>query len=1052
MKKLFTLLTMLVLGIGSMWGQEITTWSLNLISTLQTKDHLVASAGTGKRYAFRMPSTTVPGWCNFVTRTEYSTNGFNNISADALFCIENGSTSGTYNLKRYSDGQYLSGNATFSNTGMDLTLTDRAPSNVEDFTQGLGYESPYVSFDNSLGGHYNCGNGDHGLQFRGGTGGWSVYVIVGPVYIVKVNYVDSNGGSVQASGTHFVLDGTTVNTAAPEISGYRLTSTSTPNTPTVTVSGADVEITYTYEEKWPVNFDKSTRSSHDARYTDKVGLGNQSYSFSAAAGDYIYHDFTNQTFEAPYNTAVTPVIGYRGHAMYGYLYIDYNNDGDFVDDGELVSQLAENSWTYEMRNDDKTIPDFTPSKGGTYRMRYKIDWENTDPGGSSSIASDGGTIIDITLKVYYTIAVNGLIPDGTEITFKENTVTNGSRVYADSPANSDINVTFPSGRDYSYSVSIAGSTITINMLPYVEITDVANLKNGLYVIQGKANGSTGFWYHDKSLSDSRYFRMSTISSPTLLTYEDNFTSNLKYLWNMTKGESDFTLQNVGTNDFAPADAQRNNNFTGTTTGNFVWDSEHAAIYQTNNTNGGRTLYVHCNALTNQDLNLSYWDNDAPTSLNAGSGSLVAPKFYKVDDRFFMNKYVTQLEAINWGSELSQYWLTGEYAYLTPSINDIISDLKKGYTPERYTQANTLLANYALNMPTEGFYRFKAAARSADDNTKNWYMGGNVDGIYSASTTEAKASDANTIFYLEKDGDGYHPLSYVSGLYSNGTANNAVGTKSNFTLTQAIKENNTDLLLGEYKLVNTGTSKTIVMWSNSTLNAIDGNNDWSGWAIEPVESLPVTFNKAALGYATFFTPVPLQIPAEINTKAYICKVGEKVVNENNVYTLTFYEITKITTKDSEGHDVPTIPANTPVLLYNSTVTTSNVTVNFPITSFESVIDPDYYEGSYGTLAAEDVDSDYDYYSLRKNNTTGKIGFYKRTSTDPLTGFRTWLRTEKEEEARNFTIYFDGESAPTGIVEALGLENENVEIYDLSGRKLSSYKKGINIVNGKKVMIQ
>ena len=38
---------------------------------------------------------------------------------------------------------------------------------------------------------------------------------------------------------------------------------------------------------------------------------------------------------------------------------------------------------------------------------------------------------------------------------------------------------------------------------------------------------------------------------------------------------------------------------------------------------------------------------------------------------------------------------------------------------------------------------------------------------------------------------------------------------------------------------------------------------------------------------------------------------------------------------------------------------------------------------------------------------------------------------------------------GIVEALGLENDNVEIYDLNGRKLSSYQNGINIVNGKKV---
>lgn len=364
---------------------------------------------------------------------------------------------------------------------------------------------------------------------------------------------------------------------------------------------------------------------------------------------------------------------------------------------------------------------------------------------------------------------------------------------------------------------------------------------------------------------------------------------------------------------------------------------------------------------------------------------------------------------------------------------------------------------AINQPEEGFYRFKAAARSTSDATHNWYMGGDASSIYSASTTDAQASDANTIFYLEKTGENYQLLSYFSGMYSNGTQYNGIGTKSNFTLSEGIKENNTDKLIGQYRLYNTDTSKIIAMWENDYLNALTNENDWEGWTIEPVDELPVTFNSAALGYATFYTPVPLQIPAELNTKAYICKVGEKVVNENNVYTLTFYEIKNITTKDSKDNDVPTIPASTPVLLYNSDVSTIPVTVNFPITSFESVIDPDFYEGSYGTLAAETfdpTDTNRDIYSLRVNtiNETKKVGFYKKVSGTTLGGFKMFLQTDHQSEARTFTIYFDGESAPTGIVEALGLENDNVDIYDLNGRKLSSYRKGINIVNGKKVMVQ
>lgn len=361
----------------------------------------------------------------------------------------------------------------------------------------------------------------------------------------------------------------------------------------------------------------------------------------------------------------------------------------------------------------------------------------------------------------------------------------------------------------------------------------------------------------------------------------------------------------------------------------------------------------------------------------------------------------------------------------------------------------------LNQPTSGFYRFKAAARSKSDASKNWYMGGNADGIYSASTTDAKASDVNTIFYLEKDGNGYHPISYFSGLRSAGTAYHNVDDNSNFTLSQAIKEDDTTELLGEYKMVN-GSNNTIVMWSDAYLRSLEDaqNNDWSGWTIEPVEEIPVTFKKSALGYATFFTPAPLRIPKNgsggYDIHAYVCKMdGTK---------LTFYDITNV--EDEVGR---IIPVNTAVMLYNSTVKDGEddeVVVNFTISSKDDVvIDNNSFRETLATVTPETLSTfdgkQHTIYSLRtKTKTDGSkvMGFYERTSTSNCAGFKAWLMTEKEAQARNFTIYFDGEEAPTGIIEALGLENDNVEIYDLNGRKLSTYKKGINIVNGKKVMVK
>ena len=167
----------------------------------------------------------------------------------------------------------------------------------------------------------------------------------------------------------------------------------------VTISGPTITITC-IDTRWPLNFDKFTlRSTHDSRYTDKVGLNNQSITFAGAKGDLIYRDITNQKiFVLPAGATVTPVIGYRGWAMYGYLYIDYNNDCDFSDSGELVSQLAGNTWAGN--KSDKTIPDFTlTSTPGDYRIRFKVEWDNTDPGGGSQISEHGGCIIDATLKV-----------------------------------------------------------------------------------------------------------------------------------------------------------------------------------------------------------------------------------------------------------------------------------------------------------------------------------------------------------------------------------------------------------------------------------------------------------------------------------------------------------------------------------------------------------------------------------------------------------------------------------------------------------------------------
>lgn len=154
-----------------------------------------------------------PGWCDFVNQAG---GALNNLSSAYLFRIENGST-GKYRLTRKSDGQQLSGNAAFAATGIDLTLTNRVPSNVDDYADGYSNSTPFVSFDNPSGNHYNCGYAD----FRGGTGGWSVYVAYGPFSVVTIKAVDENNNPISSVSREVVCyAGTATHDVTLNITGH----------------------------------------------------------------------------------------------------------------------------------------------------------------------------------------------------------------------------------------------------------------------------------------------------------------------------------------------------------------------------------------------------------------------------------------------------------------------------------------------------------------------------------------------------------------------------------------------------------------------------------------------------------------------------------------------------------------------------------------------------------------------------------------------------------------------------------------------------------------
>ena len=95
-----------------------------------------------------------------------------------------------------------------------------------------------------------------------------------------------------------------------------------------------------------------------------------------------------------------------------------------------------------------------------------------------------------------------------------------------------------------------------------------------------------------------------------------------------------------------------------------------------------------------------------------------------------------------------------------------------------------------------------------------------------------------------------------------------------------------------------------------------------------------------------------------------------------------------------------------------------------------------------------DNDYNYYILQSNQ------FKKVTSSTIRSGRnRCYLKVSKSEMSRQSTLGIAvDESGATGIDAINSLMNNDAEIYDLNGRRLNDLRKGINIVNGVKVIVK
>lgn len=159
------------------------------------------------------------------------------------------------------------------------------------------------------------------------------------------------------------------------------------------------------------------------------GISTQTVMVNQSTSGSIYYDRKSTLFEAsPGDEINFSSLTWNGGWMHGYLYIDYNQDGEFnqtlnangTTGGELVSYSFYSSTNSTTGTNSvgqsldyggglpnaNVMPAFTiPSNllGGTYTARFKVDWNSLDPCGNSSsgnaITTNGGCVVDFTIKV-----------------------------------------------------------------------------------------------------------------------------------------------------------------------------------------------------------------------------------------------------------------------------------------------------------------------------------------------------------------------------------------------------------------------------------------------------------------------------------------------------------------------------------------------------------------------------------------------------------------------------------------------------------------------------
>ena len=415
-----------------------------------------------------------------------------------------------------------------------------------------------------------------------------------------------------------------------------------------------------------------------------------------------------------------------------------------------------------------------------------------------------------------------------------------------------------------------------------------------------------------------------------------------------------------------------------------------------NVHTGSTNYLN---LPNNTLTLKYWNDSRAANDN---NSTFRVEEYSEDFTPSVKTYITP-----YFDNHGEYFALTEDAY--NQYCETWTAAKTNCDKDTYTTLSNIVKEN-IKYPDDGWYLLK-----------NYKTGTYLNTISSSSVVSSTNDAPSSIIYLDKQEDGTYYIKSQGQYFQTPDPNYNVSrgeTKVKFT-TEIATAQVVDFKAGSYGLfaADNGYIK------GGYLRGI-GTDPASYWTVEDATTCTVTLNSDGATTPTYY--------------ATFCAPFDVTISYATAYTLAKSESGNyLVPTEVEGNQVP---AGTPVLL-KGTNATATATINTgsafnnssPLTCALT-----------GTYVAKTIDGSNDYVLGKKD---GKVGFYHWSSNN-LAANRAYLQKSAETEARGFVLNFDDEA--TGIVAPTADTAGETTIYNLSGQRLNKMQKGINIVNGKKVL--